>query len=95
MENQVLNFVAEHKDWIIMGAGVVIGLILPLPKIHLLGKTVGAKMPVKARKQLADMLDAFEQGLLQEEFEGDKNLISNKQLSEKTDKLRVDLGLDQ
>lgn len=90
-----MNFLVEHKEIVLLIAGGIIGVILPKAKAHLLGKKVGEKIPGKVAIMLADQIDAFEKGLRNENYRGDKNLISNEQLSEKTEKLKVDLGLGQ
>lgn len=90
-----MNFLVEHKEIVLLIAGGIIGIVLPKAKAHLLGKKVGEKIPKKVAIILADQIDAFEKGLRNENYQGDKNLISNEQLSEKTEKLKVDLGLGQ
>lgn len=90
-----MNFLLEHKDIVLLIAGGIIGVVLPKAKAHLLGKKVGEKIPRKVAIMLADQIDAFEKGLRNENYRGDKNLISNEQLSEKTEKLKVNLGLGQ
>lgn len=90
-----MEFLVEHKEVILVGLGVIIGAFIPVAKTHLIGRKVGEKIPKKLAIAIADHLDAFEHGLRSEEYKGDKNLISNQQLSEKTEKLKIDLGLDQ
>lgn len=90
-----MEFLVEHKEVILVGLGVIIGVFIPVAKTHLIGRKVGEKIPKKLAIAIADHLDAFEHGLRNEEYKGDKNLISNQQLSEKTEKLKIDLGLDQ
>ncbi|WP_332637982.1 hypothetical protein [Cetobacterium sp.] len=85
----------KHKDYVILIAGVALGAFIPLAKVHLIGRTVGSKLPRKAAEQLADYLDAFEHGLRNKDYEGNKNIISNQQLSQETKKLKINLGLDQ
>ncbi|MGL4646634.1 MAG: hypothetical protein ACRDAG_01180 [Cetobacterium somerae] len=90
-----MEFLTEHKEAILVGIGFLIGIFLPLAKVHLVGKTIGQKIPKKIAIQIADYIDAFEHGLRNEEYQGDKNLISNQQLTDRTEKLKIDLGLEQ
>lgn len=76
-------------------AAFIIGLILPNPKIWSFGKKVGNKLPTKLKNELADKLDSFEQGLRGKEYNGNKNIVSNEQVKEETEKLKIDLGLKE
>lgn len=90
-----MNFLLEHKELGFMIIGAVIGSLLPKAKVHLLGKKVGEKLPKKTAIMIADLIDEFEQGLRNKEFKGNKNLISNEQLSEETKKLKINMGLEK
>lgn len=90
-----MNFLLEHKELSFIVIGVVIGSLLPKAKVHLLGKKVGEKLPTKTAIMIADLIDEFEQGLRNKEFKGNKNLISNEQLSEETKKLKINMGLEK
>lgn len=90
-----MEFLIEHKEVIFIGLGVLIGTFIPVAKTHLIGRKVGEKIPKKLALAIADHLDAFEKGLRDENYRGDKNLISNNQLSQRKQKLMLDLGLEQ
>lgn len=89
------KFILEHKDILLLGLGAIIGVILPKAKTHLLGRKVGQKIPKKIAIMIADQIDAFEQGLRNKEYQGNKDIVSNQQIGQSTHKLKVDLGLDQ
>lgn len=90
-----MDFLLEHKElWFII-IGAVIGSLLPKAKVHLLGKKVGEKLPTKTAIMIADLIDEFEQGLRNKDFKGNKNIISNEQLSEETKKLKINMGLEK
>lgn len=91
----ILKFAQEHQDIIIAGVGFLIGLVLPKAKANLLGKKVGQKIPKKLAVIIADQLDAVEKGLRQQDVDGNTDLITNEQVSEKFKDLKVNLGLDQ
>ena len=90
-----MEFLIEYKEVIFVGIGVLIGAFIPVAKTHLIGRKVGEKIPKKLALAIADHLDAFEKGLRDENYRGDKNLISNNQLSQRKEKLMLDLGLEQ
>lgn len=90
-----MDFLLEHKELGFIIIGAVIGSLLPKAKVHLLGKEVGEKLPTKTAIMIADLIDEFEQGLRNKEFKGNKNLISNEQLSEETKKLKINMGLEK
>lgn len=90
-----MDFLLEHKELGFIIIGAVIGSLLPKAKVHLLGKKVGEKLPTKTAIMIADLIDEFEQGLRNKEFKGNKNLISNEQLSEETKKLKINMGLEK
>ena len=90
----ILNFAQEHQEVILTGVTFLIAWLLPNPKIKWLGKKTGEKIPKKLALVIKNKLDAFEEGLIEDHVNGDKNLISNEQLKEKSDKLKIDLGLE-
>ena len=90
-----MEFFNQNKEIIFVGLGIIIGAFLPLAKTHFIGKKVGQKIPKKLAIIIANHLDAFEKGLRDENFNGNKNIISNDQLTEKKEKLMLDLGLEQ
>lgn len=90
-----MNFLLEHKDIGFIVLGAIIGSLLPKAKVHFLGKKVGEKLPTKTTIMIADLIDEFEQGLRNKEFNGNKNIISNEQLTEETKKLKINMGLQK
>ena len=91
----ILNFLNEHQKIVITIGGFILGLFFTKIKANLLGRKIASKLPKKACVQLADYLDAVEKGLRQLDVNGDTNLITNEQVSEKFKDLKVNLGLDQ
>lgn len=89
------EIVMNNMEIIGIIAAFIIGLILPNPKIWKFGKNVGDKLPIKLKNELADKIDSFEQGLRGREYNGDKNIVSNEQVKEETEKLKIDLGLKE
>lgn len=90
-----MKFLLEYKEIGLLILGTIIGAFIPLAKVNFIGKTIGSKLPRKARIQLANYIDAFEKGLRNQDYRGDKNLITNNQLTEKTKVLKSELGLNQ
>lgn len=90
-----MDFLLEHKELGFIIIGAIIGSLLPKAKVHLLGKKVGEKLPTKTAIMIADLIDEFEQGLRNKDFKGNKNIISNEQLSEETKKLKINMGLEK
>lgn len=94
-----MEFLIEHKDTFLLLGGTILGVIIakvwPKSKTHALGRKLGERISRKTALELADHIDAFEHGLRNEEYQGDKNLISNQQLTDRTEKLKIDLGLEQ
>ncbi|MCJ8343688.1 MAG: hypothetical protein MJH09_12725 [Cetobacterium sp.] len=91
----ILKFAQEHQEIIITAGGFILGLFFTKIKANLLGQKIASKLPKKACIQLADYLDAFEQGLRNKHVNGNKDIITNEQLSKETEKLKINLGLDQ
>lgn len=91
-----MDFLIEHKDTFLLVGGTILGIVIakvwPKSKTYALGRKLGGRISRKAALELAAHIDAFEHGLRNEDYQGDKNLISNQQLSEKTEKLKIDLG---
>lgn len=90
-----MEFLIEHKEIGYIIAGAIIGSLLPKAKVRFLGKKVREKLPTKTAIMIADLIDEFEQGLRNKEFKGNKNIISNEQLSEETKKLKINMGLEK
>lgn len=91
----ILNFAVEHKEIIITIGCSLTAWLLPNPKLTWLGKKAGSKIPPKVAKMIKEKLDAFEEGLIIENVNGNSDLISNTQLKEKKKDLEIDLGLEQ
>ncbi|SKA13915.1 hypothetical protein SAMN02745174_02650 [Cetobacterium ceti] len=91
----ILNFAKEHQEIIATGVTFLIAWLLPNPKIKWIGKQAGAKIPPKLAKVINEKIDSFQEGLMECEVDGDKNITNNIQIKEKTEKLKLDLGLDQ
>lgn len=90
-----MNFLLEHKELAFIIIGTIIGVALPKAKTNLFGQKVGQKIPKKIAIMIADQIDSFEKGLRQQDVNGDSSIISNEQLLKGTEKLKVNLGLDQ
>lgn len=90
-----MKFLLDNKELLFLIGGAIIGSLLPKAKVHLLGKKVGEKLPTKTAIMIADLIDEFEQGLRNKDFKGNKNIISNEQLSEETKKLKINMGLEK
>lgn len=90
-----MEFLTEHKDIIFIGLGFLIGALIPKAKANLFGQKVGQKIPRKVATMIADQIDAFEKGMRQQNVNGDSSLVSNEQLLEGTENLKINLGLDQ
>lgn len=90
----ILNIAKEHQEIILTGITFLIAWLLPNPKIKWLGKKTGEKIPKKLAMTIKEKLDAFEEGLIEENVNGNKDIISNEQLKEKSNKLKLDLGLE-
>lgn len=90
----ILNIAKEHQEIILTGITFLIAWLLPNPKIKWLGKKTGEKIPKKLAMTIKEKLDAFEEGLIEENINGNKDIISNEQLKEKSNKLKLDLGLE-
>lgn len=88
------EFLMNNMEIIGVVAAFILGLVLPNPKINRAGKKLGEKIPKKLAIELADKLDSLEQGLRWQTYLGNKSIISNEQLSEGMDKVKVDLGLE-
>ena len=73
----------------------LVGWILPVPKFMLLGEKAGEHIPADVKKLLNDRIDAFQEGLLNENFRGDKTIVSNEQVFEAVQKVKLDLGLKE
>lgn len=88
------EFLMNNMEIIGVIAAFILGWVLPNPKVNQAGKKLGEKIPKKLAIELADKLDSLEQGLRGQTYLGNKSIISNEQLSEGMDKVKVDLGLE-
>lgn len=91
----MMNFLIDNKEIVALISGAIIGSLFTKAKAHFIGRKVGNHIPKNLATIIADRIDAFEKGLRNEEYNGDQNLVSNEQLSRQTEKLKIDLGLDQ
>lgn len=89
------DFFMNNTDFLITVVVFVVGLLLPNPKINSFGKKIGEKIPGKLKIELANKLDAFEQGLRGKNVNGDSSITSNEQITQEVDKLKIDLGLKE
>lgn len=89
------DFLMNNTDFLITVGVFIIGLLLPNPKLNFFGKKVGEKIPTKLREELANKIDAFEQGLRGKNVNGDSSITSNEQITQEVDKLKIDLGLKE
>lgn len=90
-----MEFIQEHIELIFLLIGAVIGVLLPKAKTNLFGQKVGQKIPKKLAIMIADQIDSFEKGLRQQDVNGDSSIVSNEQLLKETEKLKINLGLEQ
>lgn len=90
-----MEFIQEHIEVICLLGGAIIGVLLPRAKTNLFGQKVGQKIPKKIAIMIADQIDSFEKGLRQQDVNGDSFIVTNEQLLKETEKLKVNLGLEQ
>lgn len=90
-----MEFIQEHIELICLLVGAIVGVVLPKAKTNLFGQKVGQKIPKKIAIMIADQIDSFEKGLRQQDVNGDSSIVSNEQLLKETEKLKINLGLDQ
>lgn len=90
-----MEFIQEHIEVICLLGGAIIGVLLPRAKTNLFGQKVGQKIPKKIAIMIADQIDSFEKGLRQQDVNGDSSIVTNEQLLKETEKLKVNLGLEQ
>lgn len=91
---QVLEFFSQYGILITPLVIFLIGWVLPTPKFFKLGNKVAETIPPQFAKLIADRLKAFERGLLETNFRGDKNIVSNLQVKEGIKGFKMDLGLE-
>ncbi len=89
-----MDFIKDNIAVILPLLVFLIGWLLPAPRFFELGQKTGEKIPESLAKLIAERLEAFRNGLIEQDWRGDKTLISNTQFSKATDKLKIDLGLD-
>jgi hypothetical protein len=92
---KVMEYVSKYGVLLLPILGFLIGKYLPTAQFNSLGKKVHDKIPESVAKLIAERLDAFEQGLLDQDFRGDKTLIGNSQLTNGVKSLKTDLGLEK
>lgn len=84
------------KYWVMLSPVItlIIGILIPKQKVFSFIKKISSKLPWKSKKLLAEYLNAIEQGLVNDSYNGDYSIISNDQVSEAIGKARTDLGLE-
>lgn len=70
------------------------GWLLPNSLIFAFGKKTGKNIPKELRKLLAEKLDALEQGLLNADVEGNKEIVDNTKVQELIKGTKIDLGIN-
>lgn len=88
-----MEFLTNNKEWLFFLGGILISAVISLAKAHAFGKTVADKLPKKQREQAIKYIESFLKGMKNEEFNGNKNIISNAQLEKGVKNLTVNLGL--
>ncbi|OYT15426.1 MAG: hypothetical protein B7C24_13085 [Bacteroidetes bacterium 4572_77] len=91
---QILEFFNQYGILITPLVIFLIGWVLPAPKFVGLGRKVAETIPPQLAKLIAERLKAFERGLLEDNFRGNKDIVSNLQLKDKIKGLKLDLGLE-
>ncbi|HAS80385.1 MAG TPA: hypothetical protein DCR90_05740 [Fusobacteriaceae bacterium] len=92
---QILDFFSQYGGLIAPLIVFLVGWVLPTPKFFKLGEKVAETIPPTLAKLIAERLKAFERGLLEQDFNGDKTIVSNSQVEEKVKNLKIDLGLEE
>ena len=88
-----MEFLTNNKEWLFFLGGILISTVVSLAKAHTFGKTIADKLPKKQREQAIKYIESFLKGMKNEEFNGNKNIVSNAQLEKGVKNLTVNLGL--
>lgn len=95
----MLDFFKGHLGLVATLMVVMAGVFGLKKKAFQAGDKVGDLMEEaiseKARKQAAEIVTAFAEGLKGETYNGDINLVSNSQIDERLNKVKFDLGLKE
>lgn len=90
----MLDFLKENINFIWPLGIFLLGWLLPTPKFFKLGQKAAESIPPQLAKLIAERLRAFEKGLLEENFRGDKTIIGNTQFKDGVKGLKMELGLE-
>ncbi|WP_319201318.1 hypothetical protein [uncultured Ilyobacter sp.] len=91
---KAIEFIGKYGAVVLPISVFIIGIIIPKEKVFVFGKKAGKKLPKSASIKLAEYLDAFEQGLIKKEYNGDYSIVGNTQVAEAVDKMKIELGLE-
>jgi hypothetical protein len=85
------------ENWIILIPLItfIIGWLFPNPKITEFGQKIGKDIPQPIRELIAEKLDALEQGLLNADVDGNKEIVDNNTVKEIVKGTKIDLGLTE
>lgn len=95
----MLDFLKEHLGVVITILGFIAVFFKFKKRAYDLGDKVGdaveEKFSPKTRKELGEYLEYFAEGLKGEAYNGDKELISNRQIDDKLKRAKIELGLKE
>lgn len=91
--NKILEFISSNIGVLSPVAALFIGILVPTDLFKILGVRIrtSGKIPRPILEIIVERLDAFEYGLLGEDFRGDNSIIGNSQLSNNIESLKKDL----
>jgi len=89
--DKVMEIFSKYGIFIYPIIGFILGKYVPVIKFKGLGEELGAKLPKELAKPIAERIDAFADGLYDLDHNGDQGIISNEQLAEKVEGLKIDL----
>lgn len=90
---KVLSFFSENLNFVGIIVGFVVGWFLPVPAFRKAGEKFSDKIPSNLKKVFNERIDAFQEGLLKSDVNGNSTITSNEKIQEETDRLKMDLGL--
>ena len=93
--DKAIEFMSKYGTLIAPVMVFLIGWLLPTPKFASLGKKTGEHIPDNIKKLINERIDAFQEGLVNDDFRGDKTILGNSQLVNGVKTLKVDLGLEE
>ena len=95
----MLDFLKEHLGVVISTLLVIAGFFGIKKKAYKAGDKIGdvveEKFSAKTREELGEYLERFAEGLKGEAYNGNKELISNRQIDEKLKRAKIDLGFKE